>query len=227
MESVTSKSVWRRSKMENNYQLSRIHNYINGLMSREEMFDLEKEALEDPFLQDAIDGYRLQKGVDARSLSLLQRRLERRVEQQASEKSRRYFSWQRLTIGMAAGVMFLTVCTLILIRYIPKRADTNVTEVELMDDKLMTISVIADQRFDGQPVEGWSRFEKYLASHYSGLNNKKEIQVSFDIDGAGKPYHISPSEEADLQISREIVTLLERGPLWKGTRAQVKIVFPE
>ncbi len=52
--------------MENNYQLSRIHNYIHGLMTKEDMFQLEREALEDPFLQDAIDGYRLQNGVDAR-----------------------------------------------------------------------------------------------------------------------------------------------------------------
>ncbi len=227
MESVTSKSVWRRSKMENNYQLSRIHNYINGLMSREEMFDLEREALEDPFLLDAIDGYRLQQGVDARSLSLLQRRLERRVEQQASEKSRRYFSWQRLTIGMAAGVMFLTVCTLILIRYIPKKGETNVTEVELMDDKLMNISVVADQAFDGQPVDGWAAFEEYLEHNYSGLNNKKEIQVSFDIDASGKPYHVAPSAEADQHIFQEIIILLERGPQWKGKRAEVKIIFPE
>lgn len=46
--------------MENNYQLSRIQNYISGLMNKEEMFQLEKEALEDPFLQDAIEGYRMQ-----------------------------------------------------------------------------------------------------------------------------------------------------------------------
>ncbi len=62
--------------MENNYQLTRIHNYVMGLMSKEEMYDMEREALNDPFLQDAIDGYKLQQGVDSPRRSKPKRRIK-------------------------------------------------------------------------------------------------------------------------------------------------------
>src|SRR5690606_41855039 len=92
--------------MENNYQLTRIHNYVMGLMSKEDMYDMEREALNDPFLQDAIDGYKLQQGVDSHQLSILQQRLAKKIEAKAEDKKRRFYNWQRLTVGMAAAVLF-------------------------------------------------------------------------------------------------------------------------
>ena len=118
--------------MENNYQLSRIHNYIHGLMSKEEMFQLEREALDDPFLQDAIDGYRLQNGVDARQLSLLQQRLSRRVEDTVATRHAQYFTWQRLTIGATAAVLFVTLLALMYFTHFNGKAQ-RITYVELSE----------------------------------------------------------------------------------------------
>lgn len=147
--------------MENNYQLSRIHNYVHGLMNREEMHALEREALDDPFLQDAIDGYRLQNGVDAKQLSLLQQRLASRVEEQSDTRKRQFYSWQRLAIGMAAGVMFLTVCTLVLMRYLTTQKTTTLTEVEIMQDQTFSLS-LSNYDEDRPPVGGWKWFEGML-----------------------------------------------------------------
>jgi len=44
-------------KNTTHYSASDIQRYLNGEMSAREMFDLEKAALEDPFLADAIEGY--------------------------------------------------------------------------------------------------------------------------------------------------------------------------
>ena len=41
---------------------NKIDNYVNGNMSSAEKHSFEKEALDNPFLQDAIDGYQLNKG---------------------------------------------------------------------------------------------------------------------------------------------------------------------
>lgn len=213
--------------MEGNYQLSRIHNYINGLMSKEDMHSLEQEALQDPFLQDAIDGYRLQNGVDARSLSLLQQRLDRRITEQAQLKNKHFFGWQRLTIGLAAAVLFLCVCMLLFIRYFPNNKAAAVTEVELMDDALNTVHTQALKGNDAQPIAGWETFNSYLSKNYSAQNSDKEISVSFKIDASGKPYAIQPHLDKSHAIYNELIKLIENGPKWKGSTAELQITFPE
>lgn len=213
--------------MENNYQLSRIHNYIHGLMSREEMHTLEREALEDPFLQDAIDGYKLQQGVDVKSLSLLQQRLERRIAEHAQRKNRFYFSWQRLAIGMVAAVMFIAVCTLLLIRHLPNKQHSNVTEVELMDEALTQTVVNALPAGDAQPVGGWEAFSAFVSEHYSGVNIEQRLEVRFKVAPDGRPYDIQPGVVKSQQIYEEIIQVLQKGPKWKGKTGHIEIVFPE
>lgn len=213
--------------MESNYQLSKIHNYINGLMAVEDMHTFEQEALRDPFLQDAIDGYRLQQGVDARSLSLLQQRLERRVAQQAQLKHSHYFGWQRLSIGLVAAVLFVAACTLLLIRYFPDKSQSNITEVELMDEQLQTVRVALVANSTAEPLTGWDAYQHFLSQNYSGQNAVKEVLVSFKIDKAGTPYAISPQLDKDNSLYEELSALIAKGPKWKGTAATLKITFPE
>ncbi|PRD51433.1 hypothetical protein [Sphingobacterium gobiense] len=213
--------------MENNYQLSRIHNYIHGLMSREEMHALEREALEDPFLQDAIDGYKMQQGVDVKSLSLLQQRLERRITEHAHRKNKFYFSWQRLAIGMVAAVMFITVCILLLIRHLPNRQHSNVTEVELMDETLTQTVVHALPAGDARPVEGWNEFSAFVSAHYSGVNTEKRLEVRFKVGQDGLPYDIQPQIARSQRVYEEIIQILQKGPKWEGKEGYIEIVFPE
>jgi len=40
-----------------NYSLADIHRYLSGSLSAKEMHDMERAALEDPFLADALEGY--------------------------------------------------------------------------------------------------------------------------------------------------------------------------
>lgn len=211
--------------MENNYQLSRIHNYIHGLMSREEMHALEREALEDPFLQDAIDGYRLQNGVDSKSLSLLQQRLSRRVEEHAQRQNRYFFGWQRLAIGMVAAVMFVSVCILILIRYLPHKKQVNVTEVELMDETLQKVSVQAIGNTAAEPIGGWKTLAELLSKHYSGVTDLSELTLRFQIDEQGRPFNITSDVDDHLILMNELTDVLEKKSRWKGTDAEIKIVF--
>lgn len=213
--------------MENNYQLSRIHNYIHGLMSREEMHALEREALEDPFLQDAIDGYDMQQGVDVKSLSLLQQRLERRIAAHAQRKNRFYFSWQRLAIGMVSAVMFIAVCTLLLIRHLPNKQQSGVTEVELMDDVLTQTVVHALPAGDAQPIGGWEAFSAFVSEHYSGANIAKRLEVRFKVAPDGRPYDIQPEVVKSQQIYEEIIQVLQKGPKWEGKTGHIEVVFPE
>lgn len=210
--------------MENNYQLSRIHNYVHGLMSRDEMHALEREALDDPFLQDAIDGYKLQQGVDVKQLSLLQQRLAERVEVQASERDKRFYSWQRLAIGMASGVLFLTVCTLILMRYLPQQKASALTEVELMDDTAWEYTI---QQFEGnnvEPAEGWGNFELYLLQNLHPENKiESSAQISFVVQ-AGKVSELNISG-IDKENKEWLEDIIQNKFTWKGQIAKFDIVY--
>lgn len=212
--------------MENNYQLSRIHNYLNGLMAEEDMHALEREALHDPFLRDAIDGYALEQGVDAKSLSLLQRRLERRIATDAARKNSHYFGWQRLSVGLLAGVLFITVSILFLIRYIPSKPAQRVTEVELMDDQLALIMMKPLPKSDAQPVGGWATLERLLASHQWEAQQSGSIQVSFKINAEGKPHLLAGSKGTSAAFLAELTKVLADGPKWKGKAGALEISFP-
>ncbi|MBD1429537.1 hypothetical protein [Sphingobacterium litopenaei] len=210
--------------MENNYQLSRIHNYVHGLMSRDEMHALEREALDDPFLQDAIDGYKLQQGVDVKQLSLLQQRLAERVEVQASERDKRFYSWQRLAIAMASGVLFLTVCTLILMRYLPQQKASALTEVELMDDAAWEYTIQQSDGNNVEPVEGWDNFELYLLQNLHPENKiESSAQISFVVQ-AGKVSELNISG-IDKENKMWLEDIIQNKFNWKGQIANFYIVY--
>lgn len=211
--------------MDSNYQLSRIHNYINGLMSREEMHALEREALEDPFLQDAIDGYTLQNGVDAKQLSLLQKRLVDRLESQSTHRNRRFYGWQRLAIGATAAVMFVTVCILLLIKLIPHQQTARLTEVEIMPENIYSISLRPYQEGGGEPMEGWTAYERYLNQHINGDGYPAGIlHIAFDIDKNGKPIDIREETTAkNHPFFNELKQIIQNGPKWKGSQGRIAI----
>lgn len=211
--------------MENNYQLSRIHNYIHGLMSREEMFQLEKEALEDPFLQDAIDGYRLQNGVDARQLSLLQQRLSRRVEDTIATRHAQYYTWQRLAIGAAAGVLFVVLLALLYFKHFNGKIE-HTTDVTLSEpENMVAIEPLLDGG-EATPLGGWKAFEQYLNNQVMDTGRGGEIIVNFTIGKDGLPEQIRTEGTPEQALADEAVRLLRSGVKWQGAKARLKITFP-
>ncbi|MGY5252476.1 hypothetical protein [Sphingobacterium spiritivorum] len=226
MVSATSKYVWRRSKMENNYQLSRIHNYINGLMSKDEMFQLEREALEDPFLQDAIDGYRMQNKVDIGKLSLLQQRLNKRVAEQHQEKGVRFFGWQRLSIASAAAVLFVVSLVFLWMKSYMVQKQSRTVDVELSAGEY---SIQVEPIMNGGeavPAGGWKQLDNYIQKNNPGLEMGGSVTVSFEIDDKGKPYNIRIEQADNDQIANSSKALLEKGPKWEGKAATLRIVYP-
>ncbi|MFU1857762.1 hypothetical protein ACK8HY_12145 [Sphingobacterium sp. NGMCC 1.201703] len=211
--------------MENNYQLSRIHNYIHGLMSKEEMFQLEKEALEDPFLQDAIDGYRLQNGVDARQLSLLQQRLNRRVEHTIATRHAQYYTWQRLAVGAAAGVLFVALLALLYFKHFDGKAERT-TDVTLSEpENRVAIEPLLDGG-DATPLGGWKAYEQYLNDQVKDAGKGGEIIVNFKIGKGGLPEQIRAEGTPEQALVDEAIRLLHSGGKWQGTKGRLKISFP-
>lgn len=222
--------------MENNYQLSRIHNYVMGLMSKEEMYEMEREALEDPFLQDAIDGYRKQQGVDAQRLSLLQQRLAKKLEAKAADKKRRFYSWHRLTIGLAAGVLFMVVCSLVLFRYLNRvGSDTTETEVILMEEELRVSTsvgngidgkvvdgkVVDGKAVDAVPEHGWREFNEELNSELRGVEEKGSLRLRFEVEG-GRAVKVEVLSSDNKSLDKVVIGFLDK-VTWKGKNGEVNI----
>lgn len=76
-----------------------IQKYLNGELDAKAMHQLEREAQQDPFLMDALEGYQLAAGNQQGNLDVLAKQLRQRTE----KKPRRIIPWTTITI--AAGVM--------------------------------------------------------------------------------------------------------------------------
>lgn len=87
----------------NNYTESDIRNYLNGNLSRDQMHAIEKAALDDPFLADAIEG--MQEASDSygaeivhENLSTAKKKLEERIKERRTGLVIPIF-WKRAAIA--------------------------------------------------------------------------------------------------------------------------------
>ena len=86
-----------------------LEDYLDGKLDAKTMNRVEREALEDPFVAEALAGLSASPKRALASISLLQRQLAERIDQQKSIKKQSVITWQRLSIGSAAAVLFITV----------------------------------------------------------------------------------------------------------------------
>jgi hypothetical protein len=115
-----------------------IRKYLNGELDAKAMHKLEREALDDPFLMDAIEGFETAPKDQQANLANLTERLQQRIEQ---PKKGRVFSWQAWSI--AASVLVILTIGGLWLRKTPgteKTADQQLatlkkdkTQVELKD----------------------------------------------------------------------------------------------
>lgn len=214
--------------MNNGYAI-RIQRYVNGELSRDEMYELEREALDDPFLQDAIDGYRLQKDVSHRQLSLLQQRLANRIAEQAKERNAFFFDWQRLGVAATACVLMVLVLVLLWMRNQPAQQQAQKeVHVELASPGLLVTvhaSGLTGPGVDAYPEGGWDAFNVYLNDKLAGASVKGKTILTFDIDAQGTPVNIQAPNDGDTALLGEARRVLMQGPSWTGSKGKIEIIL--
>jgi len=84
-----------------------IQAYLEGRLDYKNMHRLEKQALDDPFLWEALEGY-AQVSNPGTELSILQRQLHERIVHLQENKNVFHLTWQRLSIAATASVLFIT-----------------------------------------------------------------------------------------------------------------------
>ena len=169
--------------MSTNYPDSlMIRAYLEGKLDHEEMHRLEKQALTDPFLWEALEGYThtSNPGTD---LSILQRQLHERIVHLQENKKVFYLTWQRLSVAASASVLFITAGILFWMNVNRSGPLTEKqVQVELIDrDSIKT-------EIQGSPSRPVIREKKYPVSSDetrisaykspSGANNESEVNES-------------------------------------------------
>ncbi|WP_345954510.1 TonB family protein [Mucilaginibacter sp. PAMB04168] len=111
--------------------ISQIQKYLNGELDARAMHELERQALDDPFLMDALEGYAQTNSNQNANLGNLASRLQLRVKPQA----KRVVLWPKIAVA-ASVMLFISIGGWWLLNYRPaanvpagKQADkTNVVQ---------------------------------------------------------------------------------------------------
>ncbi|MXV49573.1 hypothetical protein GS399_01200 [Pedobacter sp. HMF7647] len=123
---------------------------MQGKLDPETAHAVEKAALDDPFLADAIEGFS-ENGqfADHSDLSLLQKRLENRIAQNHHIRNVQGFTWQRISIAATAGLLFLVASVLYLMNSqknrdrqlaaTQKQVDVTLTHPDSLDESVAAI----------------------------------------------------------------------------------------
>lgn len=86
-----------------------LEDYLDGKLDAKTMNRVEREALDDPFVAEALAGLSESPKRSLQSLSLLQKQLHQRIAEQHHVKETSVITWQRLSIAATAAVMFVAV----------------------------------------------------------------------------------------------------------------------
>lgn len=177
--------------MKNNYPDSlTIQQYLEGKLDPDMAHQLERQALDDPFLWEALEGYSVYRD-PAADLSILQRQLHERIVHSQENKKVFDLTWQRLSVAAAAAVMFVSAGILfwMITPKLPERLASQSqqpVEVNVIDrDSVESViknndeNVIASQkgkganlgqseatvvatRVNNAPKSGWQSYREYL-----------------------------------------------------------------
>jgi len=121
------------------YTAEDIRNYLAGQLSHQEMQALEKAALEDPFLADAIEGYEesLHHPVSFESdLQLLNSRLRDRIDPQ--NKKSRLILWSS-SWKVAASLLLVIGSSVLLLTVLHKKETRNTTADTIKKDSGLAV----------------------------------------------------------------------------------------
>ena len=191
-----------------------IQKYTAGLLNPEEMHELEKKALDDPFLADALEGYAYT-SQPGKNLSILQHQLEERIARQQEEKNRFMFSWQRLSVAAVAAVIFVLAGILFWMKMTlpvkPAAKEKWVETVLTPDENAVNI--------EPEPAGGWHAYEQYLNANTklpAGKHISGKVVLSFTINPDGNLSNIQIIKGLNPHYNAEAIRLLKEGPKWKA-----------
>lgn len=174
------------------------------------MHELEKEALEDDFLAEALEGYHTVKPSHAH-MSLLQQQLQTRIAKHRVEKTAVSLSANRMSIAAVAGlVLILSGILFWMVSFEDLRPAAATT-------------VIESSVGSAQPETGWSAYSQYIEDNvrFSDADRSGDIIMEFSIGANRRPTDIRIINGLSDGQNAEAVRLLKDGPAWTSPEASL------
>lgn len=165
--------------------------YLDGKLDAKAMNKVEREALEDPFVAEALHGLSESPKRSLDSISLLQKQLHKRIASHKAVKKESVFTWQRLSIAAAAAVMFMAVSVMFLMRDINgkkelagshKKVEVTVAPAgPAAPPASQTVPVVVPETADGKNLEEIDKATRVTkASAYAtNLKTKSAVKQPF------------------------------------------------
>jgi len=188
-----------------------LEDYLDGKLDDKMMYRVEREALEDPFVAQALAGLSQAPKRSRQSLSLLQKQLETRIAGHEESKKESVITGQRLSIAATAALIFILGGIIFWMKYnnnqkakAPAVVEVNLDPAHAMDK--------------AKPVIGWPGYFSYLKEN-NQLTRKgklgKAVEVSFSIDRDGRPSNIRVDKTLGKGYDAEALRLIKAGPVWE------------
>lgn len=218
--------------------------YIQGSRKGKEAHRLEKEAMKDPFLSEALDGYQSVEGNHVESIEEMRRRISRCTRSRRDSITKwsiaasllicvgfgSYF-WLNRQPGMPAQSPLAVVteeeaAPLEQAQVEPFAAAPAMAQVEAMSIAEDDVAV-ADRR--PRPVVGEEAYQEYLKRELIHPQDSlcKDVSgtviVEFHINEQGRPVDLAVKQSLCESVDKEALRLIEKGPDWEVDTMMVSI----
>lgn len=188
-----------------------LEDYLDGKLDDKMMYRVEREALEDPFVAQALAGLSQSPKRSRQSLSLLQKQLETRIAGHEESKKESVITGQRLSIAATAALIFILGGIIFWMKYnnnqkakAPAVVEVNLDPAHAMDK--------------AKPTVGWPGYFSYLKEN-NQLTKKetigKSVELSFTIGKNGRPENVRVYKSLGKAYDAEALRLLKAGPNWE------------
>lgn len=183
--------------------------YLGGKLSAQDMFQVERHALEDPFVAEALEGLSHSPEHSLEGLSLLQKQLHARVAEQTLHKKESVITWQRLSVAATAAVLFIAISTMFWMK-------SNTAREDAKQQAKGTVVATYDAGAV-RPKGGYIAYQQYLEKNNTLKDRpvEDEVTLTFNVQADGKPADIQIVASPGQLYSDEAIRLLREGPLWE------------
>lgn len=164
----------------------KIKDYIHGNRRGKQANRLEREAMGDPFLADALEGYEKQEDIDIRRIYDIRRGIRKRT-------TGRYTFIRNFSIA-ASVLLCIAFSTYVFV---------------FMGETTSPRPVIGNEAYGKYLKENLIR-----PSDDSCKDARGEVTVAFHINPAGKPYRFTIKKPLCPSADKEAIRLIEEGPEW-------------
>lgn len=195
-----------------------IERYLRGEMTRAEMHAFEKEAVNDPFLSDALEGAQHAGTEDfLRDLNKLRASVKKRTK---ARRPKIFPTWN-WSIGIAAGLILIGLASVYIIGNIKPKTEQNaevVPEALPYQGEISAVDSLAERGLSqlATPRDGKDAFFKYVYEKIKCPAQKTEAEflVEFNVNVDGKLSDFKVLKSIGDECDNELIRVINDGPTW-------------